>query len=114
MFPSKRITIPVLGALSLVLAAQTCPNGPVEAPTPTPALIACDSWTTVILDQDHTSGGLHLDTGGDVDVEPVETGIPPEYAMSTGNGEIVYDGQMGEPDSAAPTVLLGGGSIAFH
>ncbi len=30
------------------------------------------------------------------------------------SGEIVYDSQMGDPESAAPTVLLGGGSIVFH
>ena len=30
------------------------------------------------------------------------------------SGVIVYDSQMGDPDNAAPTVLLGGGAVTFH
>ncbi|MHC4541207.1 MAG: LamG domain-containing protein, partial [Planctomycetota bacterium] len=48
-----------------------------------------DVLTQVVYDQDHTTNGLLLDTGGDVDTEVVSVGRPPEQALRTGNGEVL-------------------------
>ncbi len=48
-----------------------------------------DVLTKVVYDQDHTTNGLLLDTGGDVDTEVVSVGSPPERALRTGNGEVL-------------------------
>jgi len=45
--------------------------------------------TQVLYDQDHTNDGLLLDSGGDVDIEIVTAGSPPEQALRSGNGIIL-------------------------
>ena len=43
----------------------------------------------VLYDHDHTTEGLFLDTGGDVDTELVYVGSPPQWARRTGNGKVL-------------------------
>lgn len=56
-----------------------------------------DSDVEVVLyDQNHTSNGLYLDAGGDVDTEIVTFGSSQEHAFRTGNGQVLpsSDGNM--------------------
>jgi len=74
MFQNKRVRLLVLAALILFLASLACSE---------------DVLTQVVYDQDHTTNGLLLDTGGDMDTEVVSVGSPPEQALRTGNGEVL-------------------------
>ena len=118
MFQNKRVHLPVLAALILVLASLACgedvirtlvgqvttvppaeeratattePDAtgtPVGEPTRVPTEVG-EVQTQLIYDQAHTASGLLLDTGGDVDTEVVSAGSPPEQALRTGNGEVL-------------------------
>jgi hypothetical protein len=73
-------------ATSTTEPAATQP--PVESPTQTPTAVE-EVPKQVLYDQSHTNNGLLLDTGGDVDIEVVSAGSPPEQALRTGNGEVI-------------------------
>jgi hypothetical protein len=69
----------------------------IEEPTLVPTELG-EIPIRVVFDLDHTTEGLILDTGGDVDTEVVSLGSPPELALRTGNGEALSssDGNTAE------------------
>jgi hypothetical protein len=118
MFQNKRLGLLVLAILILLLPSLACgehatptsvgqvatePSGeeqatattepdateaPAGEPTPAPTEEE-EVLTQVLYDQDHTTNGLLLDSGGDVDTEVVSIGDPPEQALRTGNGDVL-------------------------
>ncbi len=118
MFQNRRVGLLVLAILILLLPSLACgehatpttvlevatePPGeeqataatepeateaPAAEPTPTPTEVG-EVLTQVLYDQDHTTNGLLLDSGGDVDTEVVSVGDPPEQALRTGNGNVL-------------------------
>lgn len=60
----------------------------IEEPTQVPTEVR-EVRTQVLYDHDHTTNGLLLDTGGDVDTEAVTAGSPPEQTLRTGNGRVL-------------------------
>jgi hypothetical protein len=76
-------------------ATATTQPAATEAPTEEPTAAATEvgeTRTHVVYDRDHTTDGLMLDSGGDVDTEIVSVGSPPEQAHRTGNGEVLPSG----------------------
>ncbi len=63
------------------------PESTQPSPTSPPSLTS--DAVEVVFDPDHTSNGLYLGSGGDVDTEIVIVGEPEEQAWRTGNGRIL-------------------------
>jgi predicted amidohydrolase YtcJ len=63
-------------------------NTPTTAPaeSPEPVSDRSDIPAEVVFDSDHTSNGLTLNSGGDMDTEIVTVGADQEQAFRTGNG----------------------------
>jgi hypothetical protein len=63
-----------------------------EAPSEDPTLSSTQAEVEIAqvqYDLDHTTSGLLLDNGGDVDTDVVFAGSPPKQALRTGNGGVV-------------------------
>jgi len=67
---------------------QTAPPDSYQ-PVPTEETLIDSEAKVVLYDQNHTSNGLNLDAGGDVDTEIVTFGSPQEQAFRTGNGQVL-------------------------
>lgn len=90
---SQQSTEPPAEASSTVVPdpGPTFPNAteaPLEEPTLTPTEVE-EVLTQVLYDLEHTTDGLLLDSGGDVDTEIVSAGSPEEDALRTGNGDVL-------------------------
>ncbi len=101
MFQEKQSRLLALATLALILATLACgeeisptlvgqvttePSGEEQATATTEAPVEEPTWaptevgevlTQVLYDDGHTTNGLLLDTGGDVDIEVVSVGNPP-------------------------------------
>jgi predicted amidohydrolase YtcJ len=94
------INLPVIVVLILTAACIKQPSStPTQTslselpqPSPTPAPILVIEKSSVMIDFDHTSHGISLGAGGDVDTEIVTVGDPQEQAWRSGNGQVLPAG----------------------
>jgi hypothetical protein len=87
--PEKLVsTEPSVQEQKTSIATPDTTEAPGEEQTLPPTQVE-EEIAQVLFDLDHTSGGLFLDTGGDVDTEIVSVASPLVQALRTGNGGIV-------------------------
>jgi len=81
-------TKPTVPEQTTSIKTPSATEAPSEEPALTPTQIE-EGLARVLFDLDHTSSGLQVDKGGDVDTEIVSAGSPPVQALRTGNGRVV-------------------------